>query len=71
MAVLNSYQKKGIGEKLIQYAETEIKKQKSGIIWFNARIAAANFYKKSDYQIIGESFEIKDVGPHYLMFKKL
>lgn len=71
MAVLDSHQKKGFGEALVKYCEEYCKTQNVDLIWFNARTAAVGFYKKMNYQIIGEAFDIKDVGEHYLMFKKL
>ncbi|MEY4011156.1 MAG: hypothetical protein RIT22_280 [Bacteroidota bacterium] len=70
MAVLDSHQKKGIGKALIQEAEAFCKKQNTTLIWFNARTSAVGFYKKLGYEIVGAEFEIKEVGPHFLMFKK-
>ncbi|MDA6070738.1 GNAT family N-acetyltransferase [Flavobacterium sp. AC] len=71
MAVLETYQKKGFGETLVKYCETYCITNKVDLIWFNARTTAVGFYKKMNYQPQGEPFEIKDVGEHYLMFKKL
>ena len=71
MAVLESHQKKGIGEALVREAETFCKKQKTTLIWFNARTSAVGFYKKMGYEISGSEFEIKEVGPHFLMYKKI
>lgn len=71
MAVLETHQKKGFGEALVKHCETYCKANKVDLIWFNARTAALGFYKKMDYQPLGKSFDIKDVGEHYLMFKKL
>lgn len=71
MAILENHQKKGFGEALVKYCEEFCKAQNVDLIWFNARTAAVGFYKKMEYQIFGEPFDIKDVGEHYLMFKKL
>ncbi|MDP5202468.1 GNAT family N-acetyltransferase [Flavobacterium sp. DG2-3] len=71
MAVLETHQKKGFGEALVKHCETYCNKNKVDLIWFNARTAAVGFYQKLNYQPLGESFDIKDVGEHYLMFKKL
>ena len=70
MAVLIEFQKKGFGEDLIIFAESFIQKKHGDLIWFNARIAAVGFYKKIGFSIIGEAFEIKEVGTHFVMFKK-
>ena len=71
MAVLKGYQKEGFGKMLIDYCEKISLKNKGNLIWFNARIAAVGFYEKLGYKIIGDSFEISDIGQHYIMFKKL
>lgn len=71
MAVLESHQKKGIGESLVKHCEIYCNKQQANLIWFNARTAAVGFYEKSGYIKVGEAFEIKDVGEHYLMTKSI
>ena len=71
MAVLPSFQKQGIGEALVKEAEKFCTTQKADLIWFNARTTAVGFYQKKGYKILGPEFEIYDVGPHFLMYKKL
>jgi GNAT superfamily N-acetyltransferase len=71
MAVLDKNQKKGFGEALVSYCETYCISQNIQLIWFNARTEAVGFYKKMKYQAIGKPFDIKDVGEHLLMFKKI
>jgi GNAT superfamily N-acetyltransferase len=71
MAVLFAHQKQGIGEALVSAAEKFCTEQKKELIWFNARTSAIGFYQKMKYEILGPEFEINDVGPHFLMFKKL
>jgi len=71
MAVVENYQHKGFGNQLLFHAENYCKEQCGNIIWFNAREKAVPFYEKNDYQILGESFEIPEVGINFVMFKKL
>ncbi|MBF4518594.1 GNAT family N-acetyltransferase [Flavobacterium sp. ANB] len=71
MAVLETHQKKGFGEALVKHCENYCYENNVDLIWFNARTAAVGFYKKMNYEIIGAPFDIKDVGEHYLMSKKL
>ena len=71
MAVLESHQKKGLGETLVKHCEEYCIANHFDLIWFNARTAAVGFYKKMGYEIKGKSFEIPDVGEHYLMYKKI
>jgi GNAT superfamily N-acetyltransferase len=67
MAVLENYQKKGFGNKLVRHCENLVIQKKAGLIWFNARIIAVPFYEKLGYQTIGNKFEIGDVGLHFVM----
>lgn len=71
MAVLPEYQKKGIGDVLVKHAEKDAAERGGKLIWFNAREIAVPFYKKLGYEIIGEPFDIQDIGKHYVMYKKL
>ena len=71
MAVLPTFQKQGVGEALVKEAEKFCTTQKADLIWFNARTIAVGFYQKMRYEIVGAEFEINEVGPHFLMFKKL
>lgn len=71
MAVLETHQKKGFGDALVKYCEDYCFENNVDLIWFNARTAAVGFYQKMNYQTLGGPFDIKDVGEHYLMFKKL
>lgn len=70
MAVLENYQKRGLGNVLIHEVEVYAKSKKSPTLWFNARENAIGFYKKLGYSIIDTPFEIGDIGPHYIMYKK-
>ncbi len=71
MAVLDEFQQKGFGKLLVNEVETYCKEINSDLIWFNAREKAVPFYKKLNYKVFGKPFEIKDIGLHYIMFKKL
>ena len=70
MAVLASWQKKGIGEKLMLHIETELRSGKPIFLWFNARESAVGFYRKLGYETLGNPFDIGDIGTHYIMCKK-
>jgi ribosomal protein S18 acetylase RimI-like enzyme len=71
MAVLDTHQKQGLGEKLVQAAEEYIQSQGGGLIWFNAREIAVGFYRKMGYEVIDEPFSIGDIGIHYVMWKMI
>ena len=69
MAILETHQQKGYGALLIERVEKYCFEKKASVIWFNAREKAVPFYKKNGYTIIGDSFEIPEVGTHFVMFK--
>ncbi len=71
MAVLKTFQGKGLGHILLEHGENLLKEKHIKILWCNAREVAINFYKKNNYKIIGEAFIIKDIGLHYTMHKSL
>lgn len=71
MAILSSYQGIGLGKMILQYGENELINNSTSLIWCNAREIAVSFYEKLHYKKIGEPFYIKNIGLHYVMFKKL
>ena len=71
MATSDGSQGKGYGKLLLQEAEAILKRKDIDIIWCNARVVAIDFYKKMGYQLMSEIFEVPQIGPHYVMFKKL
>ena len=71
MATDTEYRKRGIGKEILLQAFEEIKKKKGTLLWCNARLIAVEFYKKLGLQTIGKEFDISDIGPHYLMYKKM
>ncbi len=71
MASANAAQGKGFGKLLLEDAELRLKNRGVVTLWCNARTVAIDFYKKLAYQTLGTIFQVPQVGPHYLMFKKL
>jgi len=71
MAVLESHQGKGFGKMLIREAEKHAAGSGVEFIWFNARINAVGFYQKMGYSIVGDAFDIPNIGIHYIMYRKL
>lgn len=71
MATAQSAQGKGFGKLLMEEAELIFKKQGVSLLWCNARTIATGFYKKLGYKILGNEFEVPEVGPHFVMYKKI
>jgi GNAT superfamily N-acetyltransferase len=68
MAILDAFQKKGIGKQLLQHVITLAKENNHTLIWCNARKKAVLFYEKNGFHIHGTAFEIEGIGTHYLMY---
>lgn len=70
MAVLDRWQRKGIGEDLIAFAEYVAKEHGFGEIMLHAQRVAENFYLKNGYTFVGEEFLEVEI-PHFEMRKKI
>ena len=71
MCVLKNFQNHGIGIKLLNEAERYCSDSGVNNIWMNARKNAAVFYLKSNYIDLGIRYEIKGIGQHHFLYKKL
>ena len=69
MAILEEYQSAGFGKLLIEEVFNFIQLQQTELLWFNARESAVPFYEKLGCTKKGASFEIPEIGLHFLMYK--
>jgi predicted GNAT family N-acyltransferase len=72
MATHEDYRGKNFGKELMQHAMQSLRTTNpQTLLWCNARTLAAGFYKKMNFEQLGEEFNITGVGPHVVMYKKL
>jgi GNAT superfamily N-acetyltransferase len=72
MATEPSEQRKGFGAMVLHGAIDHLKKKTDvEILWCNARITAFGFYEKMGFKILGEIFDIPNLGPHKTGYIKL
>lgn len=71
MAVTKAYQGNAIGNLLLNKADRILMDRGSSFIWIHARETALNFYRRNGYNVVGASFDIPNIGKHYLMYKRL
>ena len=57
----------GLGRALVNACIAYGRAQHADLIWCNARKLAVGFYQKLGFTILGQEFEIPDVGPHFRM----
>jgi N-acetylglutamate synthase-like GNAT family acetyltransferase len=69
MAVRTELQGKGLGKKIIQYIEKRALELKLKKIILDARINAVKFYEGRGYKVIGESYLLFGIIPHFKMEK--
>jgi predicted GNAT family N-acyltransferase len=71
MATLEEFRGKSLGNQLLNFAIVYLRGQKANYIWCNARKKAVKFYLSIGFEIISEEFEIKNIGPHHIMYLKI
>jgi ribosomal protein S18 acetylase RimI-like enzyme len=71
MATHPDFRRNSYASKLMLESFRLLQNKKCDIIWCNARLIAIDFYRLLGFTTIGNEFNIKDIGPHYKMFKKL
>lgn len=71
MATDSTFHNMGFGTALLRHCMEQLELKGCDFLWFNARIKAFSFYEKLGCQFYGPLFEIKDIGPHKVMYKHL
>jgi len=67
MATLPTYRKTGCGDLLIRACLDYAKVHTASYVWCNGRTKALGFYEKYGFYIVGEEFELPNIGPHYIL----
>jgi N-acetylglutamate synthase-like GNAT family acetyltransferase len=70
VAIEPDWQGKGIGRRLVEYAEQFARDKGFTTMFCHARVIAVPFYEKMDYQKVGEPF-VEATIVHFEMEKKL
>ncbi len=70
VAVDSDAQTKGIGRAMVEKSEQLARSQDYEVMELNARDVAVPFYKKLNYQVVGNMFEEVSI-PHFKMIKNL
>ncbi|MDY0781488.1 GNAT family N-acetyltransferase [Tenacibaculum sp. IB213877] len=71
MATSPDARNKGLGKQLLEHAVNDLQEKEVNYLWCNAREIAVPFYEKCGFYIIGNSFEVPQIGTHYKMVKKI
>ena len=68
MAVLQNYQRRGIGASLLNYVENIARDRGCIKIMMHARLTAIGFYERMGYTVVGEPFE--EIGLQHRYMEK-
>jgi len=71
MATLAQHRGQGLGKLIVDFAIEQLLDRRADYVWCNARKVAAKFYSDCGFKIISDEFEIKGIGPHYVMNRGL
>ncbi len=71
MCIRDSSRGMNAGKLVVQEALRVLKKENSDLLWCNAREVALGFYTKLGFSIEGDFFDVKNIGPHKVMYVKL
>ncbi len=71
MAVVDAYQNRGIGGKIIKHLEDYARNKNSIELFLNARENAVGFYQSQGYRITEKSYILFDSIQHFKMIKRL
>ncbi|MEQ1858546.1 MAG: GNAT family N-acetyltransferase [Chthoniobacteraceae bacterium] len=71
MATLPAVRGAGVGRALLAACEDAARASGAALIWCNARVSAAEFYRRLGWEISGAEFDIPTVGPHFRMSRSL
>ena len=71
MATLPEHQGQGLSSALLKTAFPIIKQNFCQLLWCNARTTAQGFYQKVGFEKTGDTFNVRDIGPHVLMYKMI
>ena len=66
MAVASNWQRRGIGQRIVEVA-TDVATSKIKTLWCNARFPAIGFYEKQGWIRSGSYFDVPIIGPHIVM----
>jgi ribosomal protein S18 acetylase RimI-like enzyme len=68
MATAPEARGRGLGRALVHACIAFAREDGAELVWCNARVGAVGFYHKQGFEIVGDEFEIPDVGPHFRMW---
>lgn len=66
MAVVSELQGRGVGSLMLEHV-WGIARQEGWVLWCKAREKAVGFYESNGWRVVGDKFDIPEIGVHYWM----
>lgn len=66
MAVVSELQGRGVGSLMLEHV-WGIARQEGWVLWCKAREKAVGFYGSNGWRVVGDKFDIPEIGLHYWM----
>lgn len=61
----------GIGGAVLEAGIAQVAKRGARLVWCNARVPAEGFYERHGFRREGKPFELPEIGPHVIMWRRL
>ena len=71
MASTEAARGRGFGRAVLGEVFDAAREAGASVLWCNARLGAVAFYERQGLATAGERFEMPEIGPHYVMWRKL
>jgi ribosomal protein S18 acetylase RimI-like enzyme len=71
MATAPAARGRGVGTAVLDALIAHASAQGASRIWCNARLPARSLYERAGLRVVSECFELPEIGPHYVMERRL
>ena len=61
----------GTGVAIVNKAIESLKDRNVKLLWCDARLIATGFYEKMGFKVMGDTYDVPNIGPHKLMYLEL
>ncbi len=67
MATTDAVRGHGIGTQMLLACVGYVATQRGALLWCDSRVGARAFYERNGFVVLGDGYDVPDVGPHFFM----
>jgi GNAT superfamily N-acetyltransferase len=71
MATDEAWRNQGVGAAVLAAVVDHVRRSGGGLLWCNARLPAAAFYRRAGFEAVGDPWDEPHIGPHVAMRRHL